>query len=124
MYIVDQKTFEDYVGQALDRLPKRYQEYLHNVVIVVEDDPTPEQRQKLHLENGTSLFGLYEGIPLTRRGNGYSGVLPDKITIFKNPTEQSVHNDTELKEQIRHTVWHEVAHYYGLDHIDIHAREH
>ncbi len=123
MLKVSQKQFEDFVAQALDALPQRYQEKLNNVVIVVEDDPSEDQRQKLHLREGASLFGLYEGIPLTRRGGNYSGVLPDKITIFKNPTEAVVGSSNQLKEHIRHTVWHEVAHYYGLDHIDIHARE-
>jgi len=123
MFQVSQQQFEDLIAEALDALPERYQKKLNNVVIVAEDVPSEEQRQKLNLHPGSSLFGLYEGIPLTRRGNNYSGVLPDKITIFKNPTEASVHDETSLKEQIRHTVWHEVAHYYGLDHIDIHARE-
>lgn len=124
MFTVSQKQFEDFVGEALDSLPKRYQDHLNNVVIMVEDDPSPEKRAKLNLRGGQSLYGLYEGIPLTQRGNNYSFVLPDKITIFKNPTEASVDSIDELKEHIRHTVWHEVAHFYGLDHIDIHAREH
>lgn len=124
MFSVSQKQFEDLVGEALDRLPKRYQDHLNNVVIMVENDPSPEQRVKLNLQGGQSLYGLYEGIPLTRRGNNYSFVLPDKITIFKNPTEASVDSIEELREHIRHTVWHEVAHFYGLDHIDIDAREH
>lgn len=123
MFQVSQKDFEDFVGEALDALPERYQSHLNNVVIVVEDEPSPEQHEKFHLFHGRTLFGLYEGIPLTRRGNGYSGVLPDKITIFKNPTEASAGTKEELKEQISHTVWHEVAHYYGLDHFDISQRE-
>lgn len=123
MYKVTQKEFEGFIGEALDALPKRYQEHLNNVVIVAEDDPSSQQREKFHLYNGRTLFGLYEGIPLTRRGNNYSGVLPDKITIFKNPTEESAHDKASLKEQVHHTVWHEVAHYYGLDHFDIGQRE-
>lgn len=123
MFQVAQKQFEDFIADALDALPDRYQKNLNNVVIVAEDDPNPEQRAKLHLHEGVTLFGLYEGIPLTRRGGNYSGVVPDKITIFKNPTEASANTAADLKEQIRHTVWHEVAHFYGLDHIDIHARE-
>lgn len=123
MFQVTQKQFEDFIARALDALPERYQKHLNNVVIVAEDDPSPEQRAKFHLHDGMSLFGLYEGIPLTQRGNGYSGVLPDKITIFKNPTEASAMTEHDLKEQVRHTVWHEVAHYYGLDHIEIHKRE-
>jgi len=123
MFTVGQKEFENFVGEALDALPERYQKNLKNLVIVVEDMPSPEQRQKVDLGPGQSLFGLYEGIPLTRRGSGYSGVLPDKITIFKLPTEASVFDLDSLVEQIRHTVWHEIAHYYGLNHLDIKRRE-
>lgn len=123
MFQTTQEEFEDYIAQALDALPQRYQEKLNNVVIVAEDEPTPEQRHKLQLSNHQTLFGLYEGIPLTRRGNNYSLVLPDKITIFKLPIESQAMTSDEVKEQVRHTVWHEVAHFYGLDHIDIHARE-
>lgn len=123
MFTVNQKQFEAMIADALDALPQRYQDHLNNVVIVAEDEPSYEQRQKFHLYNGRTLFGLYEGIPLTRRGNGYSGVLPDKITIFKNPSQASANTLEELKEQVRHTVWHEVAHYYGLDHFDIGQRE-
>lgn len=123
MFRITHKEFELLVGEALDALPKRYQKHLNNLLITVEDEPSTEQRQKLHLHNGMTLFGLYEGIPLTQRNNNYSGVLPDKITIFKNPAEHHSSTLIELKEQIRHTVWHEVAHYYGLDHFDINQRD-
>ena len=123
MFSISQREFERLVGESLDALPERYQKNLNNVVIVVEDLPSPEQRKKVNLSPNHSLFGLYEGIPLTRRGNNYSGVLPDKITIFKQPTEASVYDMDQLKEQIQHTVWHEVAHFYGLDHLDISQRE-
>lgn len=123
MFSVPQKQFEDYVADALDSLPQRYQDKLNNILITVEDEPSADQRTKLHLHEGVTLFGLYEGVPLTHRGGNYSGVVPDKITIFKIPTEASVNTDAELKEQIRHTVWHEVAHYYGLDHFEISKRD-
>lgn len=123
MFQVSQAEFEGFIADALDALPERYQQRLNNVVIVAEDEPSPEQRQKLQLSNHQTLFGLYEGIPLTQRGNNYSLVLPDKITIFKHPMEDQAESKEGLKEQVRHTVWHEVAHFYGLDHIDIHARE-
>lgn len=123
MLSVSQKDFEMYVGEALDALPARYQKHLNNVVIVVEDKPSEEQRKKQHLSPHQTLLGLYEGIPLTLRGNNYSFVLPDKITIFKLPIEAMSNSISQIKEQIRHTVWHEVAHYYGLDHIEINKRE-
>ena len=85
MFKVTQQQFEDLVAVAMDALPKRYQKHLNNVVIVVEDLPSQEQRQKQKLGPHQTLLGLYEGIPLTSRGNNYSLVLPDKITIFKIP---------------------------------------
>lgn len=85
MIALSQEVFEQIVGEAMDAQPEKYMLRLKNVVFVVDDDPTPEQRTKLHLHNNQTLWGLYEGIPQTARGNSYNLVLPDKITIFKNP---------------------------------------
>jgi len=123
MITVTSEEFNQYASEAVDSLPKQYLDHLNNVAIVVEDEPTPEQRQKLHLVNGVTLFGLYEGIPLTNRGSNYSLVLPDKITIFKLPIEASCSSLDELKEQIKRTLWHEIAHHYGLGHDRIHELE-
>ena len=113
MFHVSQDQFEDLVNQALDSLPKKYIERLDNVAIVTADIPTDEQRTKLHLHNGQTLFGLYQGIPLTQRGTSYNLVLPDIITIFKLPLEHSANTLQELAEAVRHTLWHEIAHYFG-----------
>jgi predicted Zn-dependent protease with MMP-like domain len=107
----------------MDELPQERIKRLDNVAIVVEDEPTAEQRVKLKLRCDMTLFGLYEGIPLTKRGAGYNLVLPDKITIFKNPIQHYAHDLASLKDQIKRTLWHEIAHYYGLDHDRIHALE-
>lgn len=122
MIEITEAEFERFVGEAMDGLAKQFEE-VKNVGIVVADDPTPEQRQKLELGQHETLFGLYEGIPLTRRTGNYSGVLPDKITIFKNPLMHSVETLSELKEAIRHTLWHELGHHFGLDHDRIHELE-
>lgn len=124
MQPITSEEFEQFVSDAIDSLPPSYIDNMKNVVIVVEDDPTPEQREKLHLVDGVTLYGLYEGIPLTQRGSNYSLVLPDKITIFKNPIMQNSVNIPALKEQIKRTVWHEIAHHYGLGHKRIHELEH
>jgi predicted Zn-dependent protease with MMP-like domain len=92
---------------------------LQNVAFIVEDFPSPEQRQKLNLYPNETLFGLYEGTPLPAR-NGTLKLLPDKITIFKMPLMAASRSLEELRRNIGHTVWHEVAHYYGLDHKRIH----
>ena len=116
--------FEAIVGAAIDAIPEPYGTNLQNVVFVVEDEPSAEQRRKLRLHPNETLFGLYEGIPLTQRGSNYNLVLPDKITIFKDPLLRACQSEESVRAEVKHTVWHEVAHYYGLDHERIHALEH
>lgn len=126
MAIMDIPTdaeFEELVNKALDTIPKLYQENLNNVAITIADEPTPAQREKLKLRCNETLFGLYEGIPLTQRGAGYNLVIPDKITIFKLPMVHFTDSPKGLAEQVRHTLWHEIAHYYGLNHAQIHKLE-
>ncbi len=108
--------FDSLITKAMNELPQEYIKGLDNVAIVMADNPTPEQLQKMKIDSQHLLLGLYEGIPLTQRGAGYSFVLPDKITLFKNSLIASVNNEIDLFEQIKHTLWHEIAHYYGLDH--------
>ena len=123
MIEIDDKQFETLISQALDELPQEYIKRLDNVAIVYEDEPTPEQRTKLQLKCDQSLFGLYEGIPLTKRNVSYNLVLPDKITIFKKPMLSYTNSYAELKSQVKHTLWHELAHYFGLEHDRIHEIE-
>lgn len=115
MHISDEH-FERMLNESFDELPQEYIQNLDNVAVVWEYDPTPEQRRKMRLRDYQTLFGLYEGIPLPSRGAGYNLVLPDKITIFKNPIVESFHDEAEIKEQVKRTLWHEIAHHYGLDH--------
>lgn len=112
--------FDALVAEAVEHIPEQYKEKLENVVFKVEDEPSPEQRVKLKLRNSDSLFGLYEGIPLTQRNGAVLLKVPDVITIFKHPMVDIYRHLTPLKEQVYETVWHEVAHYFGLNHQDIH----
>src|SRR5690606_15862245 len=96
---------------------------LQNVAIVYADEPTDEQVQRMKIDNNHLLLGLYEGIPQTSRGTGYNLVLPDKITLFKKPILTSVHTKEALFEQIKRTLWHEIAHHYGLHHDRIDSLE-
>ncbi|MCA9332184.1 metallopeptidase family protein [Candidatus Saccharibacteria bacterium] len=123
MLSISDEEFERLIGEQLDLLPEKYVRGLDNVLITFEDDPTEEQRKELKLHCNQTLFGLYQGIPRTRRTNTYNLVTPDKITIFKNPILGHVQNMGALREQIRHTLWHEIAHHYGLGHEQIHALE-
>lgn len=123
MYTVDDKAFEKIVAGAIDAIPTKYAKHIKNLAFVVEDEPSPAQRQKLQLRDHQTLFGLYEGVPLTGRSSNYNMVLPDKITVFKRPIEWSANNHDELVQKVKDTIWHEVAHYYGLGHGRIHELE-
>ena len=97
-------TFEDQVRAALDELPPHIAQALENIAVVVEDE-NPED---------PDLLGLYHGVPLPERGD-MAGALPDKISIYRVPLEESFADPAELREEIRITVLHELAHYFGLD---------
>ncbi len=120
---ISDEQFDQIISEAMDELPQEYIERLNNVAIIYADEPSAEQRQELKLRCDQTLFGLYQGIPLTRRGAGYNLVLPDKITLFKNPMLRFSSDLSEFKRQVKHTLWHEIAHYYGLDHDRIHHLE-
>ena len=102
---MDRAALEALVIEAIDTIPAEFARHLHNVAVVVEDEPPPD----------ANLLGLYHGIPLTRRGSGYTGALPDKITIYRGPLERHYGGDPErLAAQVRRTVWHEIAHHFGI----------
>lgn len=115
MDISDQE-FDALVTRAMDELPQEYITQLDNVAIVYADDPTDEQVRRMKIDNNHLLLGLYEGIPRTERGLGYNMVLPDKITLFINPILAVSPTKEALFEQIKRTLWHEIAHHYGLNH--------
>jgi predicted Zn-dependent protease with MMP-like domain len=115
MYSMDTK-FESIVSDAIDNIPEKYQEKIKNVLFKVDEEPTPEQRTKLGLRKCDALFGLYEGVPLTQRNGATYSIVPDVITVFKHPMINIYESETELRKQIYETVWHEVAHYFGLNH--------
>ncbi len=115
MTLVDKRTLDFYelVERALAGLPSELSRLLDNVAIVVDD--WPDYSTPLVSDGpGETLYGLYEGVPLTERSAGYYGFLPDKITIFRGPLERDFATE-ELEEQVRITVVHEIAHYFGFD---------
>lgn len=119
MIKVTDEQFEDIINQALDSLPPKYVKRLKNVAILSAETPSAQQRKQLNISDNQLLFGLYQGIPLTKRGSNYTLVLPDTITIFKQPHEQVASSLADLQEAVRKTLWHEIAHYFGLDHQQI-----
>ncbi len=100
---VDPESFEEMVAKALDSLPDEFAHLMKNVAVLVEHDPGPR-----------GLLGLYQGIPLTSRGTGYAGVLPDKITIYQQAICAICNTEAQVIEQVRRTVIHEVGHYFGI----------
>ena len=119
---VTDEEFDALIQRALNELPEEYVKNLDNVAILYADDPTQDQLVRNHVDSCHLLLGLYEGIPQTARlSSSYSGVLPDRITIFKNPIRYVTRDDESFFEQIKRTVWHEIAHHYGLNHdrIDV-----
>lgn len=120
MIEVSDEQFADMMSVAFETLPKVHRDAVQNVAIVYADDPTEAQRK--NLKPGEMLLGLYEGVPLSRR-QGVTSYGPDKITLFKRALCWQSNSLPELQENIRHTIWHEVAHYFGLDHPAIHALE-
>lgn len=122
MLEISDEAFQELIDDAFTTLPKEHVKRLENVAILYEDEPTPEQRERLQLRHDQSLFGLYEGVPLPFR-QGVTTLYPDRITLFKQPLLGASYDLPSLKENIRHTLWHEMAHYYGLDHSKIHELE-
>jgi predicted Zn-dependent protease with MMP-like domain len=111
MLDVSRDRFEELVSQALDTIPEDLSRLVSNCVILVEDDVPP----------GTpSLFGLYVGTPLTQRGEWYSGVLPDRITIYRLPILRMCRDELDVVDEVRITVIHEVAHHFGIDEDRLH----
>jgi predicted Zn-dependent protease with MMP-like domain len=106
------ERFEELVGDALDEVPPELMRLMDNVVILVEDDPPGGER---------NLLGLYEGHSLTNRGWNYSGVLPDRIFIYRNPILRICRTEDDVVEEVAVTVVHEIAHHFGIDDARLHA---
>lgn len=121
MYTLSDEEFEDLVVAALDSLPEKFADELDNVAVLVEDEPADWRLEDFAdvgtFSPGGELLGLYEGIALTRRGFYYGDgdTVPDTITIFKGPHERLAYSREEIAEQVRRTVVHEVAHFFGMD---------
>ncbi|GGK09162.1 hypothetical protein GCM10010123_43770 [Pilimelia anulata] len=103
--------FEELVAEALDDVPVALMALMDNVVVLVEDDPPPGEEE---------LLGLYEGHALTERGWDYAGVLPDRITVYRNPTLAVCDTEDDVVEEVAITVVHEIAHHFGIDDARLH----
>lgn len=109
---VSPEEFEEYVNDALDAIPDELFGLLENCVVIIEDDPPPDD---------PDLLGLYDGVPLTERDSSYSGVLPDRIFIYRNPTLRLCDTVADVVDEVHVTVVHEIAHFFGIDDDRLHA---
>jgi len=107
------EDFEKLVKEGIEDIPEKFLKKLDNVEIVVEEEPRPHQLESLKRSQGIRLLGLYQGIPQTKRCH-YGEVLPDKITIFQKPIEEIALSEKEIKKIVKNTVWHEIAHHFGM----------
>ena len=122
---MDLADFETAVLAAIGAVPKKFRDKMENVAFVIEDRPRLPHRQEERIIRGGVLLGLYQGVPYGHRGPWYSGVMPDKITLFKSSIEM-VAGPTEagIRQQIERTVWHEIGHYFGMSEADARRWEH
>jgi len=120
---MDPKEFDRIVADACARIPARFRRRMKNIAILVEPEPTPSQLSRASLRRGGTLLGLYEGRPLTSRSVLEPFAMPDRITIFQKPHEQFATSREHLVKMVEETVWHEVAHYFGLDELQVRTAE-
>ena len=110
---MERSRFEQLVAEAIDSLPDEVRHRLDNVAVTVEDYPSARDARRF--AHGRLLLGLYQGQPLTRRDSRYALAFPDKITIYQGNIEALCGSDDEIRDQVRRTVLHEIAHHFGID---------
>lgn len=117
--------FEELVEKGILLIPTKFRRLMKNVDVIIDDYPNQEQLNKSDIKPGHTLLGLYEGIPQTQRTTDYANVLPDKITIFQKPIEMMAHDPISIEKLVAETVWHEIAHHFGLNEQEIkNAKKH
>jgi predicted Zn-dependent protease with MMP-like domain len=120
---VSPEEFNRLVTAAYDRIPDEFRDRMRNIALLVEPEPTHQQLVRARVPRGATLFGLYEGRPLTVRSVFDSFAMPDRITIFQTPHERVARSPEHLAKLVEDTVWHEVAHYFGMDEAQVRSAE-
>lgn len=120
---ISEKKWHELIDRAFESLPQIHRDAVKNVAIILEDWPNEQQRSELHLRCNQTLLGLYTGVPLPQRQGRVNDLPPDVITLFKEPLIAESSDEKSLYAHIHHTLWHEVAHYFGLNHEQIHKLE-
>ena len=113
------QRFRQLVEEALEEIPRRFRKEMKNVAVVVEDEPSPELLDEMGMEPGETLFGLYQGTPLTERRWDFGNTLPDKISIYQKPTEEACETEDDIRDCVAETVIHEFGHYFGMSEEEI-----
>jgi predicted Zn-dependent protease with MMP-like domain len=116
---VTRERFAHLVEEALREIPRRFRDAMHNVAVLVEDEPQPELLEEMEMDPDEALFGLYQGIPLPDRGSSYGNALPDRISIYQIPIEEACADDDEIRTCVVETVIHEFGHYFGMTEEEI-----
>jgi len=119
---MDRPAFEKLVQNSLRSLPRRFKQKMENITIEIEDHPSPALLRDMGIESGT-LFGLYQGVPLTEREWNYGNVLPDRIVIYQRPIEAAASSSEGIEEIVRDTVMHEIGHYFGFSDSELDEME-
>ncbi len=117
------QEFDKLVERAYAKIPGRFRKRLANVALIVEPEPSPQQLAAAGVASGCTLLGLYHGRPLIHRSVSDGFVMPDQITIFQGPHERLARTAAHLEKMVEDTVWHEVAHYFGMDERRVRAAE-
>jgi predicted Zn-dependent protease with MMP-like domain len=115
--------FDRIVERAFQRIPARFRKRMQNVALIVEAEPSPLQLQQCGASNASTLLGLYEGHPLAYRSVSESFRLPDRIMIFQGPHERMARNRQDLARLVEQTLWHEIAHHFGMNEQEVRAAE-
>src|SRR5665213_1584791 len=117
------EEFQRLVSNACDLIPDEFRSRMENIAVTVEPEPSADQLARGDVPPGGTLLGLYEGRPLTVRSVFDSFAMPDRITIFQGPHERSARSPDDLAKMVEDTVWHEVAHYFGMDESQVRSAE-
>jgi predicted Zn-dependent protease with MMP-like domain len=120
---MDPAAFDRLVEQGYDRIPARFRRRLKNIAVMVEAEPSDAQLRRAGVPQHGTLLGLYEGRPLTARSVFEPFSMPDRILIFQGPHERLARSPEHLAQLVEETIWHEVAHYFGMDEAQVRAAE-
>ena len=115
--------FDDIVERAYARVPARFRRRMQNIAVVVENEPSATQLRSAGVPSDSTLLGLYEGRPLIHRSVSEPFAMPDRITIFQGPIKRMARNQAHLEQIVADTLWHEIAHYFGLNERQVRAAE-